>query len=150
MIVTLVTSIFIQLKNLIYTILLQKTEKILFKYLIVFIGAGFGGGFRYWLTSFVQKYFPPYFPFGTLAVNLIGSFILGLMIFGLDEKELISPSVKLFIGIGFCGGFTTFSAFSFETFNLIRDTEFLFAGLNIFGNVLLTMIGVYIAYLIAR
>lgn len=120
------------------------------KYLIVFIGAGFGGGFRYWLTSFVQKYYPPYFPFGTLAVNLIGSFVLGLLIFGLDEKELINPSVKLFIGIGLCGGFTTFSSFSFETFNLIRDTEFLLAGLNILANVLLTLIGVYIAYLITR
>lgn len=120
------------------------------KYLIVFIGAGFGGGFRYWLSSSVQKYFPPYFPFGTLSVNLIGSFILGLMIFGLDERNLISPSVKLFIGIGFCGGFTTFSTFSFETFNLIRDTEFLLAGLNILANVLLTFLGVYIAYLITR
>lgn len=116
----------------------------------MFIGAGFGGGFRYWLSSFVQKYFLPYFPFGTLAVNLIGSFILGLMIFGLDEKELISPSVKLFIGIGFCGGFTTFSTFSFETFNLIRDAEFLFAGLNILASVLLTLAGVYIAYLVTR
>lgn len=125
-------------------------EGILIKYLIVFIGAGIGGGFRYWLTSLVQKYYPPYFPIGTLVVNLIGSFILGLMIFGLDEKELISPSVKLFIGIGFCGGFTTFSSFSFETFNLIRDAEFLFAGLNIIANVLLTLFGVYIAYLITR
>jgi len=116
----------------------------------VFIGSGLGGGFRYWISSFVQKQFPPYFPLGTLAVNLIGSFILGLMIFGLDEKGLISPSVKLFIGIGFCGGFTTFSTFSFETFNLIRDAEFLFAGLNILANVLLTLIGVYIAYLITR
>lgn len=120
------------------------------KYVIVFIGAGLGGGSRYWLTSFVQKYFPPYFPFGTLAVNLIGSFILGLMIYGLDEKELISPSVKLFIGIGFCGGFTTFSTFSLETFNLIRDAEFLFAGLNILASVLLTLAGVYIAYLVTR
>jgi CrcB protein len=120
------------------------------KYLIVFIGAGFGGGFRYWFSSFVQKQFPPYFPWGTLAVNLIGSFILGMMIFGLDEKELISPSLKLFIGIGFCGGFTTFSSFSLETFNLIRDAEFLFAGLNILANVVLTILGIYFAYLITR
>ena len=120
------------------------------KYLIVFIGAGLGGGFRYWISSFVQKQFPPYFPWGTLTVNLIGSFILGMMIFGLDEKELISPSVKLFIGIGFCGGFTTFSSFSLETFNLIRDAEFLFAGLNILANVTLTILGIYFAYLITR
>jgi CrcB protein len=122
----------------------------LIKYLIVFIGAGIGGGFRYWLSSAIQKLFPPYFPFGTLAVNLIGSFILGMMIFGFDEKELISPSLKLFIGIGFCGGFTTFSTFSFETFNLIRNTEFLFASLNILGSITLTVLGIYLAYLITR
>jgi CrcB protein len=91
-----------------------------------------------------------FFPFGTLAVNLIGSFILGMMIFGLDEKELISPSMKLFIGIGFCGGFTTFSTFSLETFNLLKDAEFLFAGMNIMANVLLTIIGIYFAYLVTR
>ena len=120
------------------------------RYFIVFIGAGFGGGLRYWLSSYVQKNFPPYFPFGTLAVNLLGSFILGLLIFGLDDKELVSPYLKLFIGIGFCGGFTTFSTFSLESFNLIRDAEFLFASLNIIANVLLTILGVYIAYLITR
>jgi CrcB protein len=119
-------------------------------YIIVFIGAGLGGGFRYWLSSFIQKQFPPYFPFGTLAVNFLGSFILGFMIFGMDEKELISPALKLFIGIGFCGGFTTFSTFSLETFNLMRDAEFLLAGVNILLSVLITISAVYFAYLITR
>jgi len=119
-------------------------------YLIVFIGAGLGGVLRYVLSYFVQKQFPPYFAYGTLAVNLIGSFILGLMIFGLDEKELINPTLKLFIGIGFCGGFTTFSTFSLETFNLLRDAEFLLAFINITANVVLTVLGIYLAYLITR
>jgi fluoride exporter len=119
-------------------------------YLTVFVGAGIGGVFRYMLSAFVQKQFPPYFPFGTLAVNLIGSIILGFMIFGLDEKELISPTLKLFIGIGFCGGFTTFSTFSLETYSLIRNAEFLIAGINILANVILTILGIYIAYLISR
>jgi len=127
-----------------------RNEVNLNNYIIVFIGAGLGGGCRYWFSAFIQKQFPPYFPLGTLAVNLIGSFILGLMIFGLDEKEMISPALKLFIGIGFCGGFTTFSTFSFETFNLIRNAEFLFAGLNILGNVALTILGIYCAYIITR
>lgn len=120
------------------------------KYLIVFIGSGIGGGFRFWLSSFIQKYFPPFFPYGTLFVNIIGSFILGYMIFGLDEKELISPSIKLFIGIGFCGGFTTFSTFSLETFNLLRNTEFLLAGINILAGAVLSIAGVYLAYLVTR
>ena len=120
------------------------------RFLVVFIGSGIGGTCRYWLSSFIQKNMVLFFPFGTLAVNLLGSFILGMMIFGLDEKELISPSMKLFIGIGFCGGFTTFSTFSLETFNLLKDAEFLFAGMNIAVNVLLTIIGIYFAYLVIR
>jgi CrcB protein len=122
----------------------------LLKYLTVFVGAGLGGSFRYWISSFVSKHLPIFFPFGTLSVNILGSFILGFMIFGLDEKELISPTLKLFIGVGFCGGFTTFSTFSLETFNLIKDAEFIIAGANILANVLFTLLGVYIAYLITR
>ncbi|MEW6703213.1 MAG: CrcB family protein, partial [Bacteroidota bacterium] len=80
----------------------------------------------------------------------LGSFVLGLMIFGLDEKGLINPSLKLFIGSGLCGGFTTFSTFSLETFNMLRDSEFLFAGLNILANVFLTLLGIYLAYIISR
>lgn len=119
-------------------------------YLIVFIAAGFGGVFRYILSLYVQKQFSPFFPFGTLIVNILGSFVLGLMIFGLDERGLINPSLKLFIGIGLCGGFTTFSTFSLETFNMLRDSEFLFAGLNILANVFLTLLGIYLAYIISR
>ena len=117
-------------------------------YLVVFIGAGFGGIFRYFLSSLIQKQFPPYFPWGTLTVNLLGSFILGLMIFGLDEKGLISPTLKLFIGIGFCGGFTTFSTFSWEVMSLLKSgiysTAFLYAGLSFAATLLMTVLGFYI------
>jgi CrcB protein len=122
----------------------------LIKYLTVFIGAGIGGSLRYWMSSFIAKHVPFFFPYGTFTVNVLGSFILGLMIFGLDEKELISPTLKLFIGVGFCGGFTTFSTFSLETFNLLRETEILFACANILANVFFTILGVYLAYLITR
>ncbi|MEW5844557.1 MAG: fluoride efflux transporter CrcB [Bacteroidota bacterium] len=120
------------------------------KFFVVFIGGGLGSVFRYWISSYASKHLPLFFPFGTLLVNIIGSFILGLMIFGWDEKGLISPTIKLFIGVGFCGGLTTFSTFSLETFNLIKDAEFLMACLNIAVNVLFTLIGIYIAYLVTR
>ena len=120
------------------------------KYLIVFLGAGAGGGFRYWVSSAVMKFFPEIFPFGTLAVNFLGSFILGILIYGLGDRELISSNMRLLLGVGFCGGFTTFSTFSLETMNLLRDSQFLYAGLNIILNVLLALIGVYVAYLITR
>lgn len=83
-------------------------------------------------------------------INIIGSMILGWMIFGLDEKDLINPSIKLFIGIGFCGGFTTFSTFSLETFNLMKNGEFILAGLNVLLSVIISLIGIYLAYIITR
>ncbi len=120
------------------------------KFLIVMLGAGFGGGFRYLVANFVQKATNPFFPFGTLAVNFLGSFILGILIFAFDDKELLSANMKLLIGVGFCGGFTTFSTFSFETFSLIKNTQFLLAGVNIFANILTTLFAVYLAHIITK
>jgi CrcB protein len=120
------------------------------KLLIVAIGAGFGGGLRYWLSNYIAKVLPIFFPYGTLAVNILGSIILGILIFGFEEKGNLSISMKLFIGVGFCGGLTTFSTFSLETLNLLKNTEFFLAGLNIFANVILTLIGIYIGYLLTR
>ncbi|PIQ08473.1 MAG: fluoride efflux transporter CrcB [Ignavibacteriales bacterium CG18_big_fil_WC_8_21_14_2_50_31_20] len=120
------------------------------KFLIVAIGAGIGGGARYWLSNFISKTLPIFFPFGTIAVNIIGSIILGILIFGFEEKGNLSTTLKLLIGVGFCGGFTTFSTFSLETFNLIKNTEFLLAGLNVLGSLFFTILGIYVGYLITR
>lgn len=120
------------------------------KFLIVALGSGIGGALRFWISSLAQKFLPVYFPYGTLTVNLIGSFVLGILIFGFDEKQLLSTNIKLFLTVGLCGGFTTFSTFSFETFNLLKETEFLLAGLNILLNIILTIGGVYLGYLITR
>ena len=120
------------------------------KFLFVALGAGVGGALRYWVSTLAYKFLPAYFPFGTLIVNVAGSFILGFLIFGFDEKELLSPTLKLLIGVGFCGGFTTFSTFSLETINLIRDSQYLFAVVNISLNILMTLLGVFAGYLITR
>lgn len=122
----------------------------MYKYLIVSGGAALGGALRYWLSNFVYKFLPADFPYGTLAVNVIGSFILGFVMFSLFEKELISQDLRLFLTVGFCGGFTTFSTFSFETVNLMKNSEMLLAAANILANLILCMAGVYLAYILSN
>jgi CrcB protein len=119
-------------------------------YLIVSLGAAIGGAGRYWLSNFVYKFLPSNFPYGTLTVNIIGSFILGIIIYFFDSRELISPGLRLFLTIGFCGGFTTFSTFSFETINLIRNAEYLYAALNILSSVILCLLVVFLASAISN
>jgi CrcB protein len=116
----------------------------------VSLGAAFGGAARYWLSNFVYKFFPAIFPYGTLAVNIIGSFILGFIIFVFDERELINNQLKIFLTIGFCGGFTTFSTFSLETLNLLRDSQYFLALLNIILSVVFCIAGVFLAYIVSK
>jgi len=119
-------------------------------YFIVALGAAFGGALRYWMSGAVQNIFPSVFPYGTLSVNILGSFILGFIIFFFDARELISPELKIFLTIGFCGGFTTFSTFSFETINLLHDSEYLFAIMNMCLNLFLTLFSVILAYYLSK
>lgn len=115
-------------------------------YFFVFVGAGIGGMLRYWGSNYVYKFLPPTFPYGTLAVNVVGSFILGLIIYFLDSNQLINQQVRIFLTIGICGGLTTFSTFSFETINFLKEREYLIAGGNIILNVFLTLVAIFIAY----
>ncbi len=114
------------------------------------IGSAIGGGFRYWLSSAVYKFLPETFPFGTLTVNVVGSFILGLFIFFFDERELLNNQLRFFLTMGFCGGFTTFSTFSLETFYLLKDSEYFLASLNVITNVFVCLAGVFLAYAISK
>jgi CrcB protein len=107
--------------------------------LLVMIGGAFGSGARYVLSDFVQRRMPsslPYFPAGTFAVNLVGCFAFGAIAqVGLERTGIISPSTRLFLLMGICGGFTTFSSFGYETFRLLQDGELAIAALNVVGQV---------------
>jgi CrcB protein len=96
--------------------------------ILLAVGAGsfIGGVSRYLLSQFIQSKILYAFPFGTLAVNIAGCFLIGL-IFGLSERGNVSAEWRLFLATGILGGFTTFSAFSYETASLFRDGQFLFA-----------------------
>jgi len=119
-------------------------------YFIVFFGAGIGGMVRYWGTNFIYKFLSPTFPYGTLFVNVLGSFIIGIVMYYLDSNELVSQDLRIFLTVGFCGGLTTFSTFSYETINFLKGKEFLFAGLNIVLNVLFTLLALFLAYKISK
>jgi CrcB protein len=119
-------------------------------YLIVAFGSGIGGFLRYVISDFVYKYSPSLFPYGTLAVNILGSFLLGFILFYLDAVKLISTEMRLFLTVGLCGGLTTFSTFSYETVRLIQDSEFLLAGSNILLNVIVTILAVLLAAFISK
>ena len=115
------------------------------KYLL-FVGAGsfFGGVTRFLLSEFIQTKTFVTFPYGTLAVNLIGCFAIGV-VYAFFEKELMNMEWRLFLATGVLGGFTTFSAFSMETFSLIRNGSVLHAlmyvGVSIIIGILATVIG---------
>ncbi|GAB4290022.1 MAG: fluoride efflux transporter CrcB [Ignavibacteriaceae bacterium] len=119
-------------------------------YIIVGLGAAFGGIFRYLVSNLSYKHFGSEFPYGTLIVNVIGSFLIGIFIFYFDEKELLSPQMRIFLTIGFCGGFTTFSTFSYETFALLRDSQYWFASLNALLNFFLCIFGIGFSYIIVK
>jgi CrcB protein len=119
-------------------------------YLLIGLGAAIGGVLRFWLSNYTYKFLPETFPYGTLFVNVSGSFILGLIIFYFSEKELLSAQLRIFLAIGFCGGFTTFSTFSLETINLLRESQYWFSFLNIILNLFLCLLGMYLAYLLTK
>lgn len=79
----------------------------------------------------VQGRMGPFFPYGTLAVNLLCSFALGFLFASRERSLHVSPDLWLFLGTGLCGGFTTMSTFSFETLALVRERELYYAGLNV-------------------
>ncbi|HEY9169007.1 MAG TPA: fluoride efflux transporter CrcB [Lutibacter sp.] len=113
--------------------------------LLVGTGSFIGGVLRYTLSQIIQTKFLSTFPFGTLGVNILGCFVIGL-VFALSEKTNMSPEMRMFLATGICGGFTTFSAFSNETFSLMRDGQLLYASAYITSSVLFGLFATFIGY----
>ena len=106
----------------------------------VAVGGALGSVARYLLGAFIQDRVSIGLPIGTLLINVVGSLLLGFfMALGL-ETTAITPEVRFFLTTGFCGGFTTFSTFSYETYRLIEDAEYETAGIYIVASVLLSVL----------
>jgi CrcB protein len=116
---------------------------------LIGIGSSIGGMLRYLVSQQVQKGFLTTFPYGTLSVNILGCFLIGL-VFALSDRGGLSQDWRLFLATGICGGFTTFSAFSNETLALLRDGQFLYAGLYVTLSVVLGLLATFFGYSLLR
>ena len=117
--------------------------------LLTFIGCALGGVLRYLGTLMIARFFGEVFPWGTLVINAVGSFLLGLFLgsgFVAKELWLSSNGVYTFAALGFCGGLTTFSTFSLQTFSLISKQAWGKALANTLGSVLLCVFCVFSGY----
>ena len=117
-------------------------------YFWIAVGGAFGSVARYGASSLIAAWVGETFPWGTLIVNVTGSFVIGLFaaVTGPDGRILVAPVVRQFVMVGICGGYTTFSSFSLQTLNLFREGQFLAAGANILLSVSLCLIAVWLGY----
>ena len=120
-------------------------------YKIIAIGiAGLAGTLaRYWLSGVFDQWWGGTFPFGTLIVNLVGCLAIGCLFHSM-EKYLIDPVVRSVVLIGFLGGFTTFSSFAVQSFNLLRDGEIFLASANILISNMVGLFLVWVGYSVSR
>ena len=103
---------------------------------LVFIGGGLGASARYYLSGAVYRWLPSDFPYGNLAVNIIGCFVIGVLMTSMEERFITHPALRIFLTVGILGGFTTFSSFSYETLTLVRNGEIFLGTINAFASLL--------------
>jgi CrcB protein len=119
-------------------------------YAWIAMGAVVGASARYFLSSFVARNFSASFPYGTLLINLSGSFVLGFFLIYSTERVLLDPRWRLLVAVGFCGSYTTFSSYAFESFALMEQGQWLLMGMNILSNNALCLAGVLAGAALAR
>ncbi|HMD18459.1 MAG TPA: fluoride efflux transporter CrcB [Terriglobales bacterium] len=120
------------------------------KYVMVGIGGFVGAIARFWLGSYIGGRLGTRFPYGTFAINISGSFLIGLILTLLDEKTHWSPNWRYLIPIGFIGAYTTFSTFEFETLRSVQDGQLLISFLNITLSVVVGFVAVWAGVVAGR
>ena len=118
-------------------------------FLLVFLGGGLGSGLRYLVTIAMNQY-SKVLPFGTFAVNMIGCLLIGLVLGYAQKENTLTSNQTLLLATGFCGGFTTFSAFASENLELIRNGELFNFSIYAIGSVFVGILLILIGYLIVN
>lgn len=119
-------------------------------FLVVSAGAIVGANLRYVVSRYAAKVLGPVFPYGTLIINVVGSFIVGWFMIWTTERVLVDPRWRLLIVVGFCGGFTTFSSYAFETIAYFEQGQWLLMVTNFLTNNLLCLAAVLAGMVLAR
>lgn len=118
--------------------------------LLVGFGGFIGSIVRYLVSKLNITWVFHAIPMGTLTVNILGSLLIGFILGVFLNSDLLSTNLRLFLVVGFCGGFTTFSSFTNENFMLLQNGQYLTALIYIFGSILLGILSVYVGYLISN
>lgn len=119
--------------------------------LLLIGSAGFIGTLsRYWLSGLIAKRYGETFPLGTLVVNLVGCFLVGMLFYLLQERFMVDQTMRTVVMIGFLGGFTTFSSFELQTFTLLQNGEFGLAALNAGLSNLIGLVFVWAGYSLGK
>jgi fluoride exporter len=120
------------------------------RYLVISLGGVLGANARYLLGNWVAARYGTSFPYGTMLINVSGSFIIGFFLVLTTERFVVHPNWRLFFAVGFLGAYTTFSTFSFETATLIQDGSWWLGLANIFWSVVLGLVAVLAGMALGR
>lgn len=117
---------------------------------LISLGAIVGANLRYFIAQVAAKFIPSSFPYGTLAINLSASFILGFFLTWTGERVLVDPRWRLLIAVGFCGGYSTYSSYAYETLALFEKGQWALTASNILGMNVLCFVAVALGAALAR